>query len=876
MATTGWLSHKAAAAPSGISPIATLTAGVGSGLLVDQRAGILYDLDAQLGLTGNRGVRKNGIPTTTNGPGLRFLDASTFDFLSPDDLPLPSQPATYAADGAGAAVVDERNHLLFYATNGPAVVVVDGLRRKVVGTIPAIAPTGYLVTSMRVTPDGRLWAQVAFKDIATRLPGVVELDPQALIRGSGPVVLAQHFLSQPCVSVANGHAFGVSPTAVYMACAGEDRDAVHQPLSAQGIYTIPLRDGHLPPSGTLARFFAVPGAYAKGWGLYDEQSERIVLMSRGFGPPGAFVFDGRQQAMVGLIGQHGDVKGACVDSRTGRFYAHTTAIAGTTDHGLLVGEARVTPSPQGYAFPQHTGSTFGVMACDGTRRRIFVKKSSTTYQVFQDDIPHRTPPRVVDPDLGTSDTPEGAPGAEVTFQALGRAYGARVVMVGGYANLAFNYFNAGLLDTATSTAPPQCPPRESGIACGSVKSTVAPSSRELVFGAVGDPGEAASVSISNFSVSATANAAARDASTKGDTAAASGRDDERWPAREAFCTSGPGDGVGKETHPGAEAECDPDRKQGPWARGRARSDGLVGVPGGQEGGPATAVTVAVVGASSEVVTRTDPDLGAVTTSTAAARLVTLRAPGASVDVHNVAAIAEVSAKGHVGSARSRYERSIGRLVVNGVQVCGPCAPDSVVAAFGAVPQGNVELSLPGFDVDSFTPTPRGYQAAVVRDRWEQLTDSVLNERSAYDLQVPALRIALKEDSFQHSALLIDIAAPQGEAHRGIKPCAFCGDSPSSPESTAADDAGPTLFTGIADTPGFLPALSTPASASVRTLLGEPGPTRSRKVLQQIVDGLRIVFTSPTRLGRVLLVWSVLALPVYLASRRRLVLQRLDT
>lgn len=584
--------------------------------------------------------------------------------------------------------------------------------------------------------------------------------------------------------------------------------------------------------------------------------------------------------MTGLIGQKGNVHGGCVDRRTGRFYIYTDeSISSSNDWGLLVGEIRATPSPQGYAFGELGHDTFrGVVSCDPVRRHVLLKKirnQKYSYVVVRDKIPANEPaPQPPDPDDNTSATPEDEAGANIAYQAGGRAYGARTVLVGGYANLLYNFVN-GDIDSYMRAPPPVCPPGASGVSCGSIKSNIAPSSKELVFGAVGDPGEAASVGVSNFSITAVAEGGARDSSTEGDMAQiGGGTAEQRWPYTQAFCSSAPARGAKSEQKTGAKVHCDPDRAEGPVATGAATSDGAISLPVGQEGAPGgLPITIGMSKATADVTSKVDPKLGAVTTSSARVRGVRLEVAGTVIELENVAAVADVAAKGYTGTASSRYDRSIGKLTVNGTKVCGPCVPESVVDFLNGLPIGTLRASLPKYDAEAFKPTPRGYQAAVIRDRWEQLTDGVLNERSAYDVQVPALRIAIQEDSFQHSAVLIDLAAPQAEAHRGIKPCAFCGtDEPgTTPDVLAAfgGDGGGTF-------PGFTTSIA-PMPSAGETVYVQRTTSRPdrRSPLQQIVDGLRVVFTSPAKLGGVLLVWSILACPVYLASRRRLVLQRIQ-
>ncbi|HVF73649.1 MAG TPA: hypothetical protein VM938_01265 [Acidimicrobiales bacterium] len=863
--------------------MATVSAGPSSALFVDAPAGIVYDVDPLLGVDGFRGRRVNGKQTFDGSPGVRFLDADTLQPLPGDDLALPIAPTGSPLVGQ----VDEVNRLLFLAAtsiDGPSIEIVDARKRAHVGSIKSFAPVGHEVVSLAVTPENRLFVIAGVSGERRRLPVIAELDPMAVVRGTGVGVVGRYNLTQPCDGIAAGDAFGASRTAAYVSCNGLDTSNLHRPASFQGVYTISLVDGHLPPQSEQARFFAVPGGFQFGWGLFDAVSERVILMTRDFGPRGAFVFDGKHQAMVGLIGQLGNLSGGCVDVKTGRFYGYTTSHGSNQNMGLLIGEARATPSPQGYGFPEYArDSVSGRVSCDPVRRHVFLKKSGTkgySYDVVRDDIPVYIPPSPPpDPDTYTSDTPADARGAEVNYQALGRAFGARVTLVGGYSNLALNYVNIELVDTAMTTVPPACPPDDAGLSCSSIKSNVSPSSRDFVFGAVGDPGESASVGVSNFTVGAAANGGDRDAATENDMGRAakvaerapSDTPTEVWPFRQLLCSTGPGLGAEAVEGHGATVVCDPDRAEGPLATGTAHGNGALFVPGSEAAAPGgLPFGLKVAEASSEVTSRTDPVLGVVTTARARARSVELRTGGAHIVLENVTSLAETSAKGAVGTAKSRYERSIGRLLVNGAQACGPCIPESVVHFLNSLPQSHVRASLPNYDAEAFTPTRGGYQAAVIRDRWEQLDDAVLNERSNYDLQVPALRLAVQEDAYQHSAILIDLAAPQAEAHLGVKPCAFCGGSGG--DGSGGGGGGGGAAPGFAAIGATLPELG-----GHTTIEGKPVIRyRDRRTpLQQIVDGLKVVFTSPGKLGGVLLVWSVLACPVYLASRRRLVLQRMQ-
>src|SRR5213075_3455805 len=78
-----------------------------------------------------------------------------------------------------------------------------------------------------------------------------------------------------CENAATGHSFGVDAHAVYAACTGVDLAAVHQPDTAQGVYTVPL-DEHGAMNNAAIKFFPVPGGYLHGGAAFDAKSGRMA------------------------------------------------------------------------------------------------------------------------------------------------------------------------------------------------------------------------------------------------------------------------------------------------------------------------------------------------------------------------------------------------------------------------------------------------------------------------------------------------------------------------------------------------------------------------------------------------------------------------
>jgi hypothetical protein len=451
----------------------------------------------------------------------------------------------------------------------------------------------------------------------------------------------------------------------------------------------------------------------------------------------------------------------------------------------------------------------------------------------------------------------------------------------------------------------------------------------MTFGAVGRPGDAATVGLTNFTATAWASGAVRDANTAGDMNGHGTRNDG-WPFGEPACASSPGSAATGASDRAAAAACDPDRGT---ASGTARANPYFEIPG----------ALRVTDASAAVSTRLDDALGVVTTASAAVKGVSIA--NGLIQIDDVEAVAVASARGlPAGSvtgrpdspgARGDYRRSVGRLVIGGREQCGAatraCGLEQVVEAVNAVPEANVRAVLPHYDAEAAQGTPGGYQAVVGRDSWEQLNDQSMNELSSYDQQTPALRLVIQEDAYQHSALIVDLAAPQAEAHRAVQPCSYCGSSASTgsfgdggggsgdggggasgfgaPRLPGAGGASGAQALGSAPAgsaaSGSGPAASGPAApagageapAAIASSFGPPpeaasgpsgsgsgasasGPASSGplvKAARTVADnaartasGLKAVATSPKRLAKVALVWAVLALPVYLSSRRRLI------
>ncbi|MGH2755661.1 MAG: hypothetical protein ACRDLB_14700, partial [Actinomycetota bacterium] len=208
-------------------------------------------------------------------------------------------------------------------------------------------------------------------------------------------------------------------------------------------------------------FFPISGSYTVqpqgvvGAAAFDQTSDRFFMQSVSPTTPGTWVFDGRLSAWVGFIAApDSSNRFLGLDQGSGRFYmASSDGTGGDGEEGyLLVVDGRATPIPQGKIYPG-LGS-FGFITVDPATSRLFVEmelgklglgeESEHGLVVLQDNTPRPDRPRPVDYDALTSELPEG-PKTVTSFSAGVNGFGARTVLVGGY---------AGLLSAAGSGAGP--------------------------------------------------------------------------------------------------------------------------------------------------------------------------------------------------------------------------------------------------------------------------------------------------------------------------------------------------------------------------------------------------------------------------------------
>jgi hypothetical protein len=938
-----------------IPPAFTTSANISSlRLAVDSPGGLVYEIGS---FAFSSSVTKFGV---------QVVDAVTHELVgSPIVLTPPNGKAVAQAQSA-RPIVDEIDHLLFVpvtwaSANGVSnagIFVVDGRQRTVRNggnpIIPWITPQ-----ELQVIPDAlsfdpvsrRLYAFGAAGANST-LSGAVGVTPatpmylQALDPLTGASLWPGGFAVVGCERAPLIN-FGGLPLAsagsVSVACVGLDAlGAVgSQPEVTQGVFQIKLTDGQPPQltsgqaPGTGISIFPIPGFYAAAGGgvMADPGGQRILFMSPFPGPHQVFVFDVPTHRIVGLMGieANSNPQAGCLDQATGRAYLYTftqsDSARGTQNTRFLVGEARGqgTPYPQVKGFPNlfdYVKTVFRSMACDWVRHQVIGDirtngLNDDTLVLIRDDIPQYSPPPPQSlPDAATTGGPYDPATSPLLFEGDGKGFGAQVRLVGGWCNLATSVVSSG--GSCNDFPQPPAP---------TLASIVSPGTPVVTLGATGLPASPQGVTLADSQATSAAEGVARDGGVAGDMAqpgrvigqleALGGGGppppdsiSDPWAYPITACAASPGDAAKSSSQTGATVTCDPTGYQ---TSALAEAKTPAEIPG----------VLSVAGAGSSVTSRLDKTSGLLSTTTQAwAKTIVLG--GGEIEIDNAVAAATAQAGGQPGTAKATYTRSIGKLVIHGLVVCAPCDPNQVAKAINTNPytQPTIRAVVPvpaGASATSdgqrydLPGTTKGAQASVANADDAQTEDEAVNEQSAYDQEVPALRLEFANDSFQHVALILDLAAPQAFSRLDILPCDSCSGGALGALSTdTTETVTPTVSSALSTPPvsggsepqapaqslelsrvgppagalGFSPILA--SYSSLASPLGSPttygstglpatvpgAPRPMSGILGQLGGGLRAAFTAPGKFIQLLLVWIVMAVPVYLAARRRLVVDHI--
>ena len=617
--------------------------------------------------------------------------------------------------------------------------------------------------------------------------------------------------------------------ALYFGCGNGKPPEFIEPPVRRGVAKLGLKAD--PRSGstgapTPADFvlFGHDGDFKTSDSFFDPQSSRMLYSTISGGNTTVYAFDAKSETYVGGISVGGNkIKQPGFDPTIGRFYGGSPG-----EVGMVMADAAPTPLAQGVSVPEFAGPPAnpiaeGPMGIDALTHRLFLKYDGVDkFTIAQD----RLPPYVVPPE--PSDPPtvdvEESPGlTRSTFSPSAQGFGVRVRQIGGIASLAINY-------TGRDT-------RQYGVEGGT---------REFRGAYLN------SLKLANTEASASAISLDRDqASTQGDLEKtkpdANSQPLADWPIAEASCFDFGGQAKDNVERDDSRVSCDADAHR---AQATAVSR------------PFTASGVTIESGSVDASARLDAARGALASVKAAARGISVL--GGVLQVGNVETVAEAASKGRPGTATSEFVATVRNVVLNGASLCADnCNPIVVARQVNDVLAGRVRIEFPQPDSASRS-TPSGYQALVRRSAAEQLQQVLLNEQPTERIEVPGMVITVYEDAARPSRTVYEFAAVEAEARYGIS---LLGGDPDDQDIDLPVLSGPLFGLGPIETP----YLGGPGAGS-GSLGGSAGVT-GVGARNGIAEAGRLIWNGLTDAGRLLPVWAVLLAPIYLSTRRWLLLQR---
>ena len=575
-------------------------------------------------------------------------------------------------------------------------------------------------------------------------------------------------------------------------------------------------------SASALRIRPVSGDYGPGDSFAVPAKSRIVLTAGAAVNTTVKVFDYAHGYYVGNVGLDNGIAAIGFDPRTARTYYVNGA-------GLGVFDAASTPVNQGVVYPDlapHLGILDRVVEVDPVTRRVFAPTSidgggtDPFVLVMRDGTPHgEATEQVVEHGLDVDEKP-GVYESRRTVDA--GATGAEYRMAGGPSAL---LYNASHVDTR-------------GI-------VVRPGTRYMQLAATRSvrmtPDEASVQVVTMRSDDATAS------------------DLNNTHIAEPVLCNDFGSGVDEEKHPDATVYCDTQKQQ---ASGTVSAEPgrVLMAHAGQTDDPATAAVVARL-AKSSVDTKREAD---------GTLLATLHAEAYGIDIMERVQIGKVVAHGTItlhgrtGTAKTTYERSVHGLVIDGDSVCGSCSMEQVAKAVYDTFGGRVVVEFPE---PYRVATPKGQRAAITDNPYRHFERTMFDDVAEDSWVTPAMEVIAYLDGASSSRLIAGFAAISAQGRYEISKVS--GDDPGPlPTDPAAPPVPPNapVTGGTTTGPGVTgPAAPQPTTPTVALPPVPSGP------IAQLIEGMKIVFRSPKHLASVGALWALLALPTYLAARRRLLL-----
>lgn len=604
------------------------------------------------------------------------------------------------------------------------------------------------------------------------------------------------------------------------------------PNELQGVTVVDMGSSpNAPPAEFTERFHPIAGDYSFAESYYDPVSDRIAM--RRVNPAQLVVFDGRNRVFLQpiLLGRDNIFQSA-FDPATGRVYGegNVPAAGSASAEALFASELRTTPPQNGaqidFQTPGLTAQGGGALAVDSATGRIFVAdydervdengfahSDGLFFHIYRDTRPPLPEREVIDADA-----------AVVNYSGEAQGYGGRVSYVGG-AGSAFSFATTGVQYPA-----------------GDV---VAAGTRHFVF-AHTERLRLSDAESSGSAITGNEEASFAEANRQG-----------AWPYKRAECRDFAAQEVRAESH-GSVVECN-------LSGATAKSASTYKAP------TEDSFAAPIQQAHTESTIRIDRTRGVVVTVFSHG---SLDIPGL-LHIGRAWARAETSAAGASGKATGTYERGIENVRIGTQQVCDTdCDPKQVAEqinrAFANLgPSAGIMVVADAPDPDpGLRQSKGGAQAIVQRDYWQREQDLGVHDSGESHFENPAFVVTIYQDRkfpqhevYQLAGVQAASRLPRSLADRIDE---FDSTDPDAgrPPSVGGIDPGDFGLVGLGGGIGDNGGIGLP---------GTEGAVKRRPRVSEVERQLAWTFRSPLRSPGILALLAFLASPVFLASRRRILL-----
>jgi hypothetical protein len=758
-------------------------------------------------------------------------------------------PATWTWDSRS-----RRLYLIGYATSldyagstNPMLKVLDA-SMNVVATHPltAFQPGVSIVGMSYFAPTNRLELVAQVSDplhlLGTQNVQVNEVDPS-----TGAGTLPSAYSVPSCEKAVGDHVQAavvrstVEPV-IFVGCGTGNVIVLGQP-GVPGVAAVNIAN----PAAPTSTLYPLAGDYAQGESVYDAQARRFVMLASGpnVSVQSARIFDMDRRVFLGTVGAgNSNVYATAVDPVGGRLYV-------SVEGALMVGshEGMSIPQAQRYVIPQ---PAYGPIVPIRFNHSLLIMTASDplVFNIYRNPANDYVTPADANPDAATTGGPEVPGKTDVNFSGDGRAFGSRVLEIAGVNGALQNIYNfQGDYWTYDPTLTGRGKP--AGLNDGD---------RDLYFARVNR------AFLSQNEASATAISMDGDANTRSDWDTAtkppnladptkpSPAPGQPWPSKPSACVDN-GAGTQKDTSDETATACD-------------KKDATVSVTAIHEkdttvsGGGSDLLKIG--SSSSRISLGRDPKGGMITTTTAEAKNVVI---GGVASFGDITSVATARSHGQRGTAAADYKRTFENVTI-GTFHCDQCDPQTVVTQANAALGSKFLFELP---LEEKIATPGGVLGAAQRDRWQHQQDHVIIDQPLTETQIPALRVTYVNDNKQTSRLVLEFAASQSDASYAIYKVDDSSFDAGDEAAVPADDASGSLDVAAAPTDDSGSLGSTAGPAQEDQPSSDDGNVIQRFV-RRLGHGLRLLLTGKHHTLLNLLLWTLLATPVFLATRRRYLLQ----